>query len=277
MIDMKKMLLSLIVGATVNASSIIAASSETPIESEDLTLQSKSFSECCKRGPRGYRGHRGHHGHRGPTGPTGPTGATGATGATGPAIASTFFVSNGSAQFSATMDPPSTVLIPFGVNSSVTPDFSINPAGDTITVNVSGTYLVNAVISDFCQSYIFTGAPANQPILQANNHGLDMVVGYNVNGALQTSQSVYVEGEDMTPASTNQASGTNADGTSVSSFCLPTISLSGILVLNAGDTLSIEAQVNPTTLPPNVGSETMGYFAAPFGFTNRNINIIRIN
>lgn len=95
------------------------------------------------RGPEGATGDEGLQGIQGPTGNDGPTGSTGPTGPTGQEGLTSY------AYFSKTtndtVSPSAPIIFDFS-SSSNTPDISNDNAG-TFTVNTSGIYFINYIIT----------------------------------------------------------------------------------------------------------------------------------
>lgn len=95
------------------------------------------------RGPEGPTGDEGLQGIQGPTGNDGPTGGTGATGPTGPQGLTSFAYFSKNTNDDVAAGAP--IVFDFSSPANTT-DISNDNAG-TFTVNTSGTYFINYIIT----------------------------------------------------------------------------------------------------------------------------------
>lgn len=104
-------------------------------------------------GPQGIQGVQGIQGEIGPTGPTGATGATGATGPTGEAGT----ISASANQNDALQNVADDALVSVTGTNVLTPGTTLTFAGDTVTANESGLYLItaNTEVTDSVGTYTF--------------------------------------------------------------------------------------------------------------------------
>ena len=111
------------------------------------------------QGIQGVQGEIGPTGPIGPIGPIGPTGATGATGATGPTgpTGEAGVLSASANQNTATQNVVDDALVSITGTNVLTDGTTLTFAGDTITVNEAGLYMItaNTEVTDSVGSYTF--------------------------------------------------------------------------------------------------------------------------
>ena len=107
-------------------------------------------------GPTGATGPTGPTGATGEIGPTGPTGPTGATGATGPTGESAT-ISASANQNDALQNVVDDALVSVTGTNVLTPGTTLTFAGDTVTTNETGLYLItaNTEVTDSVGTYTF--------------------------------------------------------------------------------------------------------------------------
>ena len=107
-------------------------------------------------GATGLTGATGPQGIQGEIGPTGPTGATGATGATGP-TGEAGTISASANQNDALQNVADDALVSVTGTNVLTPGTTLTFAGDTVTANESGLYLItaNTEVTDSVGTYTF--------------------------------------------------------------------------------------------------------------------------
>lgn len=143
------------------------------------------------RGPEGATGEEGLQGIQGPTGNAGPTGATGPTGPTGPQGLSSF------AYFSKTTNDPvmpgSPIIFDFSSPNN-TLDIINNGAG-IFTVNTSGVYFINYIITPLADegtpTFVAGLVASTTPIMPESFYKIEPTTGAGSNIAVLAGQLLF--------------------------------------------------------------------------------------